>query len=177
MNKIIAFLFALLAPAIAGLAATVTLAWDANPEPDIAGYRIYSRTNGGTYATNRFVAVTNGTSGSVSNLSLGVIYRFVATAYNTSGLESEHSNEVVANLPGTPTSPQNLRTNAIILRASLLTTPQLNGLWTVVHTYDDVVFTNAIEMAFYTTHLDLGVVPIVTAHGTRIIPPLPRNGR
>lgn len=174
-SRLLVPLFLLLSLALCS-AATVTLAWDPNPEPDIAGYRIYWKTNMATYATNRFVAVTNGTSGSVSNLLLGGTYRFVATAYNTAGLESDYSNEVGVTLPTVPTPPQNLRTNAVILRASLLSTEHLDGLWAVVHTYEDVVFTNNLEMAFYKTQLDLDVVPTVS-RAVSGMPPLPPSVR
>lgn len=154
MKRIFLSLFVLLAFALTGLgAASVTLGWDPNPEPDIAGYRIYWRTNGGAYLTNRFVAVTNGTTGTVTNLSLGLTYRFVATAYNTSGLESDYSNEVTAIIPGKPIPPQNLHTNAVILKAMIMGTDRIGGEWALVHSYEDLVITNLAESAFYKTKL------------------------
>ncbi|MBU1102670.1 fibronectin type III domain-containing protein [Patescibacteria group bacterium] len=84
-------------------AGSVTLAWDPNTEPDIAGYKIYygTSTRTGTdpgvcglcgYAT--FVDVGNVTLRTIDNLTNGQTYYFSATAYNTAGLESAFSNEV-----------------------------------------------------------------------------------
>lgn len=68
------------------IAAIVTLAWDPNPEPDISGYRVY-------YGTNGFGSVMD--CGNVTNRVLELsgpgTWSFYATAYNTSGLESEPS--------------------------------------------------------------------------------------
>jgi regulation of enolase protein 1 (concanavalin A-like superfamily) len=72
-------------------AATVTLAWDSNPEPDIAGYVISYGTQSGTYTTS--VDVGNVTTWSV-NLTAGQRYYFVAQAYNTSAQQSARSAEV-----------------------------------------------------------------------------------
>ena len=69
----------------------VVLAWDPNPEPDIAGYIIYYGVKSRKY--DKKVDVGNVTSGSV-NLEEKATYYFAATAYNTSGLESDFSNEV-----------------------------------------------------------------------------------
>lgn len=49
-----------LAVAFPVLAAEVTLSWDANPEPDIAGYKVYQSTDLGANWTE--VADTNATS-------------------------------------------------------------------------------------------------------------------
>ena len=85
----------------------VTLAWDVNSETDIAGYKIYyGTTQGGPYngtgssagSSPIFVSLgnlTNPTSPefTVRELTDGTYY-FVATAYNSGGLESGYSNEV-----------------------------------------------------------------------------------
>ena len=94
--------------------ATVTLRWDANPEPDIAGYRLYYGTASHTYT--QAIDVGNSTTATVSNLPAGVIY-FALTAYNTtcwggvwagcSDFESPFSNEVAYGAPTpTPTPTQ-----------------------------------------------------------------------
>lgn len=74
-------------------AATVTLSWDANTEPDIAGYRLYCGLSSRSYT--QCIETTN-TTGVVSNVT-GQTY-FAVTAYNASGLESDFSNEVVAHV-------------------------------------------------------------------------------
>ena len=68
----------------------VTLVWDRNPEPDIAGYNVYYGRISGDYT--RLVTVTDprariGVRGSRT------VY-FAVTAYNTNGVESDLSNEV-----------------------------------------------------------------------------------
>lgn len=159
MKKLIACFLGLVASVLMAAGASVTLAWDPNPEPDIAGYKIYWRTNGQTYTTNWSVTITNGTTGTVTNLLLGRQYFFVATAFNTSGLESDYSNEVTAVIPGTPIPPRNLRTNQVILRASLLSSPKVDGSWATIYTFEDVKLTNTLDMEFYKTRLMVNVEP------------------
>lgn len=73
-------------------AQSVTLAWDPDPGPGIAGYRIHSGTKSRVYT--QVIEVGNATSALVSNLVKGKTYFFAITAYNTDGLESAPSNEV-----------------------------------------------------------------------------------
>lgn len=152
MKRLLALL-ALLASLVIGNAASVTLAWDPNPEPDIAGYIIYFRTNGAAYVPARSVTVTNGTTGTVSNLLYGVRYWFVATAFNTSGLESDYSNEVNAQIPAKPQPPANLRTNKIVLTAVLMQSERPGQPWTVLRNYDEVVLDATNSQAFFKTEL------------------------
>jgi len=72
--------------------AEVTLAWDQNSEPDIAGYRIYYGLESRSYPN--VVDIGNYTSCVIAELEEGGIYFFAATAYSTSGVESDYSNEV-----------------------------------------------------------------------------------
>ncbi len=82
--------------------ADVTLAWDPNSEPDLAGYRVYYKEAfsgppyNGTGATegDSPIDVGNVTEFTLSGLTDGVTYFFVVTAYDTEGLESDYSNEV-----------------------------------------------------------------------------------
>src|SRR5438445_6955515 len=80
-----------LAPAVSS-AAQVTLVWDANTEPDLAGYKLYYGLSSGSYQFS--VDVGNVTSYTLSGLLDGRIYYFAATAYNLSVAESGFSNEV-----------------------------------------------------------------------------------
>ena len=73
----------------------MTLAWDPNLEPDIAGYIVSYGTSSGSYSTS--VDVGKVTTKSFS-LSPGFRYYFAAQAYNTSGLRSGYSTEVSANV-------------------------------------------------------------------------------
>ncbi len=72
-------------------ASSVTLAWNPSSGTNIAGYRIHYGGASRTY-TN-MVSVGSATSATVSNLSSGGTYYFAATAYDTSGIESDYSNE------------------------------------------------------------------------------------
>ena len=77
-----------------GLAAhqSVTLSWDTNREPDLAGYRIYYRTAAGDLS--EVIDVANTTTFTVPNLGEGITYLFSVTAYNNASLESQPSAEV-----------------------------------------------------------------------------------
>ena len=89
-----------------GYALDVTLAWDANSETDLAGYKLYyGTTSGGPYngsgssdGGSPIVVPLNSLANpsspefTVHSLSDGITY-FVLTAYNTEGLESGNSNE------------------------------------------------------------------------------------
>jgi hypothetical protein len=91
-------LFVLIAGSFIGLvpkfahSAEVTLTWDANTEPDPAGYRIYHGTSSGVYPN--VTDVGNMTTATISNLTAGQTYYFAVTAYDTEGRESGYSNEV-----------------------------------------------------------------------------------
>ncbi|MEW6186572.1 MAG: fibronectin type III domain-containing protein [Thermodesulfobacteriota bacterium] len=81
-----------------GQCGEVSLAWDPNSEPDLAGYVIYYGTASQNYQTN--IDVGNVTTYTVPGLQTGITYYLAATAYNTQGLESGYSNEVVYTVPG-----------------------------------------------------------------------------
>src|SRR5262245_24669448 len=79
------------------LAATVTLAWDANTEPDLAGYILHYGNASGSYSTE--VDVGNTTMAALSGFDGGQTYYFAATAYNVNKNESAFSNEVRYTIP------------------------------------------------------------------------------
>jgi hypothetical protein len=90
---LIALLFALCAMPLPFVeAATVTLAWDPNQEPDVAGYTIHYGTFSRNYQYS--VDVGNVTSCTVSNLDLNETYYFAVTANDDAGNESAYSDEV-----------------------------------------------------------------------------------
>ena len=72
----------------------VTLTWDENSDPELAGYKIFSRQEGQNY--NYASPAWTGTEETctIDNLDEAIIYYFVARAYNTSGAESDDSNEL-----------------------------------------------------------------------------------
>lgn len=70
----------------------ITLAWDQNLEPDLAGYKLYIGKSSRNYT--QFVTLGRTTQYTFQNLINGTTYYFTLTAYNQSGLESSYSNEV-----------------------------------------------------------------------------------
>jgi hypothetical protein len=86
------FFFLLLALAGQARAEHVSLAWDANTEPDLGGYKLYYGTASQAYS--QVINVGKNTQVTVSNLSQGVTYFFVVSAYNLQGAESDYSNEI-----------------------------------------------------------------------------------
>jgi hypothetical protein len=80
----------------------ITLAWDANTEPNLAGYKVYYDSDGsgepygGTGATegDSPIDVGNVTEFTLYGLSDGEVHFLAVTAYNDEGLESGYSNEV-----------------------------------------------------------------------------------
>ncbi len=87
-------------PAAAG---SVSLAWDPNAEADLAGYQLYYGQSSGNYQFT--VDVGNQTTYTLSGLADGETYYFAVTAYDTSGNESNFSNEITTTIPGIPQPP------------------------------------------------------------------------
>jgi Divergent InlB B-repeat domain/Fibronectin type III domain len=79
---------------------SVNLAWDANPEPDIARYKVYWGLQSGT--PTKSLEVGKVTTATVANLDEGTTYFFTVTAINAAGLESGPSNEVSYTTPSPP---------------------------------------------------------------------------
>jgi hypothetical protein len=88
---------ALLMSGVPVKAADITLAWDANAEPDLSGYKVYSGTASRNYSGS--VDVGNWTSCVMGGLEPGKTYYFAAKAYNATGSESDYSMEVAYNVP------------------------------------------------------------------------------
>src|SRR6476659_5425405 len=74
-----------LVPSVA-FAGQVILAWDANTEPHLAGYKVYYGNAGGTYTAN--IDVGNVTTYTVTGLQDGLQYFFAVTAYGTTTSQS-----------------------------------------------------------------------------------------
>jgi hypothetical protein len=75
-------------------AAQVTLGWDQNTEPDIAGYKIYYGNASRKYTNIIDVKDRTVTSCIITNLSEEQTYYFAATSYNKNLVESNYSAEV-----------------------------------------------------------------------------------
>jgi hypothetical protein len=83
-------------------AGQVTVAWDANPEPEVAGYKIYYGTRSGSYTAS--LDAGNATSILLSGLQDGATYFFAAVAYDASNNESGFSNEITYAVPAGATA-------------------------------------------------------------------------
>jgi hypothetical protein len=90
--------------AFSGVAAaqSVTLAWNANGEADLSGYRVEYGTVAGSPSTT--IDVGNVTQRQFTGLQAGVTYYFRVKAYNTSNMESTASSEV-SHTPPMPVVP------------------------------------------------------------------------
>ena len=92
-------------------AEAVTLSWDANSEPDLAGYKVYYKADSpsmpfdgtGALEGTAPVDVHNLTTATITGLDLSRTHYFAVTAYDTTGLESDYSN-IVAVLETVPPS-------------------------------------------------------------------------
>ncbi|MCD6199355.1 MAG: fibronectin type III domain-containing protein [Deltaproteobacteria bacterium] len=88
----------LMLPVIAQ-AASITMTWNRNQEPDIAGYKIFYGTQSGYYTdsitVNDTVNQPQQRSYTIAGLSEGTTYYFVLKAFDRIGQESEYSNEIL----------------------------------------------------------------------------------
>lgn len=85
------FWLCLLYPAVS-TAGQITLAWDPNQEPDLAGYLVYWGTTSSQYDNSAIVE--NDTAYTVTGLDDERIYYFAVTAYDSNGNESTYSVEL-----------------------------------------------------------------------------------
>lgn len=117
------------------LAADVTLAWNPNPESNLAGYRLHYGTTNGSYSVH--IDVQNVTRYTVTGLTAGQIYYFAATAYNTSGHESGYSSSVSYTapavngapfIPAPPSGPASALVNTAVTFSTLTTDPNGDSL-------------------------------------------------
>jgi hypothetical protein len=113
----------------------VTLAWDANTEPDLAGYKVHYGTASGSYTTS--VDVHKVTTSSIGALTAGQTYYFAVTAYNASGNESGYSNQVSYSVaaangapltPATPTGASSALVNASVAFSTSASDPNGDSL-------------------------------------------------
>jgi hypothetical protein len=97
------FLLVSLAPGSA-FAKNLTLAWDANAETGVVGYKVYYKAdsssaplNGtGAYEGPSPIDIGNATTASLTGLADGRVHYITVTAYNASGQESTYSNIVTS---------------------------------------------------------------------------------
>ena len=81
---------------------SVTLVWNANTDPNVAGCNVYYGVSSGDYTS--MVNAGNATNTTVSGLVAGVTYYFAATAYDSAGAQSGYSTEATYTVPVTVTT-------------------------------------------------------------------------
>lgn len=96
MKKYLIALFILMLCVSVAKAATynLTLAWDHNIEPDLAGYRLYQSSVSGVYTTPTSTVQADSNQCTIQVDTTASVY-FVVTAFDTSYNESGYSNEAV----------------------------------------------------------------------------------
>ena len=115
LNKIIVSVLLLLLISSAAYCKDVVLEWDApttnvdgTPVTDLAGFRIYEHKNSAYNKIGSDISLETLTT--TINLAQGV-YCFIATAYDTSGNESDYSNEVCKDMLSPGTFELRIKTN------------------------------------------------------------------
>jgi hypothetical protein len=108
-------------------AVSVTVLWDANTETNLAGYKVHYGVASRSYGNTSDVG--NITNATVSGLIEGTTYFFAVTAYDTSNLESDYSDEVFYTVPGPNRAPTlNTLGNLNINEDAPLQTVNLSGI-------------------------------------------------
>jgi fibronectin type 3 domain-containing protein len=114
MKKHIYFIYVLIilifSPLTFGL--DYILQWDSNDEADLAGYKVYVGTSSRIYGPPITLGLVTTYTGSIQiPEDAKTTYYFAVTAYDTSGLESNYSNEIFKEFDTRkpPDPPKNLR--------------------------------------------------------------------
>jgi hypothetical protein len=106
---------------VASLGSNVNLAWEPPANEGIAGCNLYygGASRGYTNAFN----VGDSTAFRLTGLVPGQTYFFAVTCYDTSGIESDFSNELEYSVPELPA------TNIVTVSVPVLSATNLNGPW------------------------------------------------
>ncbi len=93
-------------PAAAMAAFHVTFAWDANTEPDLAGYKVYQGSESNSYPNAVLRTIPAGTETLILQVENEGTYYWIFTSYDTSGNENDkvlsYPYEVTATLVSEP---------------------------------------------------------------------------
>jgi hypothetical protein len=108
-------------PLPAASAATVTVAWDKNPETNVIGYELHYGTISQDY--QHTVDVENNTSRSISGLIEGQTYYFAVKAYNDEYVFSDFSEELVHTIPNSSPPADYLLTVDTVAGGSVILNP------------------------------------------------------
>ena len=136
--------FVLLAFPAVGQKAKVRLTWDPNPESDLGGYRVYYGPTSRGYTNFQQFGKAN--TNTVTGLLDNTPYYFAVTAFNTNGLESDYSNEVLivtqGNRPGAPSNAAGSQIPDVVYRIEWRGKTNSNGTVTPI---GDVIIAAAIQ--------------------------------
>ncbi|ATB42065.1 Endo-1,4-beta-xylanase A precursor [Cystobacter fuscus] len=107
----------------------INLSWNANTEPDLAGYNVYRSTTSGftPSAANRVASGLTTASYSDAGLKASTVYYYKVTAVDTSGNESPASSQSSASTPAPDTLPPAAPAG---LKATSASSSQINLSWT-----------------------------------------------
>jgi hypothetical protein len=138
MRRFLAFLF--LCFAASTVAAVVIVEWDANPETNIAGYKVYWGEATRTYDN---VSDVGDATSFTDTFPLGN-YFLAVTAYNTEGFESDFSEEMALAIIAPPVL--RFESNALTWSGS--------GAWQVcwtnaLRTNQQIIFTNCVPLGMF----------------------------
>jgi hypothetical protein len=106
---------------------SVSLSWNAHPDPDISGYRIYRHTQPeGVFAMVRDISGRTVTEyidqdKSGEKLKDGVVYYYRVTAVNVGGAESEFTPAVSVSTLGPPPAPTDVKAASDLVKQSMVT--------------------------------------------------------
>jgi endoglucanase len=143
----------------------ITLKWNANTEANLAGYTVYSGTNSHSYNKSNFVG--NVTTNTPTGLIAGTTYYFAMTAKNTSGQESDFSNEISVKVPTVLGQPVQASTQLAAGKIKLTWGSSVSSLYRVYYK------TNLAEPAWNPLTADLLAVGPTTSWTD---PTLPKSG-
>lgn len=170
-------------------AGSVSLTWDASPDTNVVGYKVYYGTASQVYTTN--VVAGNVTTATINGLSAGTTYYFAATGYDAAGDESAFSNEAayaVTNSAPTPAPTldslanlsisENAGSQSLNLTGIASGTPDQNATLTVTATSSNPALVPAPAVSYTspnTTAL-LTFAPVADASGVATITVTVNNG-
>jgi hypothetical protein len=134
----------------------VTLAWDSNTDPDLAGYIAYWGTSSRNYPY--LTDVGNNTTHTITGLEKGQVYYFALTAYDSDYNESGYSDEVVysGSAPNTGgTVDENGGGGGCFIATAAFGSPMENHVVILRQFRDEILLPNKIGRAavvFYYKH-------------------------
>ena len=108
-------LLSMVFPASGAGTGSITVGWDRNPEPDLAGYKIYWGESSRQYTS--VVDVGTSLEGTVSGLTSGRTYYCAVKAYNSSMQESAFSAEIPLSYTSTEPTVPDTSSRLVLLEA------------------------------------------------------------